>query len=226
MRLWWTALGSFGAFVALSVSLRLRLVNTFDSMVRDWARPHDVWGTVQMEADLVVEGLRPAVLAALLAVFAAVCCVRRRSLRPAVFVAGVSVATVALTVATKAAVARPDPHGLIGPDGGQLSLRSHHRRFGQRGHSRATSSASPALDLDPRCPWWLSDGGLPLGSGGALVNRHCRWGSPRFYGTGFCGRVRLEPLVPRSRGYDPGFPWPNIYVTFRLRSLVRTRGNT
>jgi membrane-associated phospholipid phosphatase len=120
MRLWWIALGSFGALIALAVSVPLRLVNTFDSMVRDWARPHEVWGTVQVEADLVVEGLRPAVLAVLLAAFTAVCCVRRRSLRPAVFVAGLSVATVALTFATKVAVARPDPHGLIGPDGGSF----------------------------------------------------------------------------------------------------------
>jgi membrane-associated phospholipid phosphatase len=120
MRAWWIALGSFGTLIALTVCVRLRLLNTFDSMVRNWARPHDVWGTVQVEADLVVEGLRPAVLAALLAAFTVVCCVRRRSLRPAIFVAGVSMATVALTVATKAAVARPDPHGLIWPDGGSF----------------------------------------------------------------------------------------------------------
>jgi len=120
MRLWWIALGSFGALTALTVSVYLHLLNTFDSMVREWARPHDTWGTAQVDADLVVEGLRPAVLAGLLASFTVVWCLRRHSMRPAAFVAGVSLATVAMTVATKAAVARPDPHGLIGPDGGSF----------------------------------------------------------------------------------------------------------
>ena len=120
MRRWWMALGSAGAFTALAVAVHLGLLNTFDSIVREWARPHDVWGSAQLRADLVVEGLRSAVLAALLAAFTVAYCMRRRSWRPAALVGGVGLATVALTVATKTAVRHPDPHGLLGTNGGSF----------------------------------------------------------------------------------------------------------
>ena len=53
------ALGSAG-LLALAICVHGGLLDTFDSMVRQWARPDDVWGTAQLRADLVVEGLRPA----------------------------------------------------------------------------------------------------------------------------------------------------------------------
>jgi membrane-associated phospholipid phosphatase len=107
------ALGSAGAFIALAVCVHLGLTQALDSTLRDWVRPHDAWGTAQMRADLVVQGLRPAVVAALLTAFTVVCCMRLRSLRPAMFVGSVSLLTVVLTLATKAAVGRPDPHGQL-----------------------------------------------------------------------------------------------------------------
>jgi membrane-associated phospholipid phosphatase len=116
----WVAWGSAGAFIALAIAVHLGLLDTFDMITRAWARPNDVWGAAQIRADFVVEGLRPTVVAGLLAAFTAACCVKRRSLRPAAFVGGVCLATVALTVAVKIIMGRPDPHGLLGSDGGSF----------------------------------------------------------------------------------------------------------
>jgi membrane-associated phospholipid phosphatase len=116
----WIAFGSAIAFIALASCVDLGLLSAFDATVRDWARPHDVWGPAQLRADLVVEGLRPVMVAALLAVFTMACCVKRRSLRPAAYVGIVCTSAVTLTVAAKIAVGRPDPHGLLATDGGSF----------------------------------------------------------------------------------------------------------
>jgi len=120
LRRWWMPLGSAGVFIAMAVSVRLGLLDTFDSIIREWARPDDVWGTAQLRADYVVEGLRPPVLAGLLAAFTAAFCVIRRSLRPVMFVGGVWLLTAALTVAAKMAVGRPDTHGIVNSYGGSF----------------------------------------------------------------------------------------------------------
>jgi membrane-associated phospholipid phosphatase len=118
LRRWWITLGSTGVFIALAVSVHLALLDAFDSVIREWARPQDVWGTVQMRADYVVEGLRPAVIAGLLAAFTVALSVIRRSLRPVIFVGGVGLTTVALTVAVKIAVGRLDTHGTTADSNG------------------------------------------------------------------------------------------------------------
>ena len=120
MKRWWIALSSACAFAALAVSIRLGLVSPMDLIIRDWARPFDVWGPAQQWSDIVVEGLRPAVLAALLAAFTIAYSVKHRSLKPLAFVAGVCLATVAITVATKITVGRLNPHGVVGNDGGSF----------------------------------------------------------------------------------------------------------
>jgi membrane-associated phospholipid phosphatase len=120
MKRWRIALGSAGAFAALAVSVRLGLVNALDSIIREWSRPNDVWGTAQQWADVVVEGLRPAVLAVLLTAFTLVYSVKQRSLKPLAFVAGVGLATAVVSVAAKIAVGRPNPHGMLGEDGGSF----------------------------------------------------------------------------------------------------------
>jgi membrane-associated phospholipid phosphatase len=111
LRRWWIVIGSAGAFIALAASVHLGLLDTFDSIIRQWARPDDVWGTSQIRTVYVVEGLRPALLAGLLVAFTVAFCVIRRSLRPLLFVGGVGLTTMALTVAAKMAVGRPDTHG-------------------------------------------------------------------------------------------------------------------
>jgi membrane-associated phospholipid phosphatase len=119
-RRWWIAIGSAGAFAATAVIVYLGLLDPFDSIIREWARPDDAWGTAQLRADYVVEGLRPPVLAILLAAFTVATCVVRRTLRPAIFVGGVWLATAALTLAAKMAVGRPDTHGATERFGGSF----------------------------------------------------------------------------------------------------------
>jgi membrane-associated phospholipid phosphatase len=116
----WVAWGLAGAFIALAIAVQLGLLDRLDLIARAWARPNDVWGAAQMRADLVVEGLRPIVVAGLLAAFTGAWCVKCRSLRPAAFVSAVCLAAVALTVAVKIIMGRPDPHGLLGSDGGSF----------------------------------------------------------------------------------------------------------
>jgi len=69
MKQWRIAFWSAGAYTALAVVVSLGLLNGLDGIVREWARPDDVWGVAQLQADLVVEGLRPAIAALLLATF-------------------------------------------------------------------------------------------------------------------------------------------------------------
>ncbi len=119
-RRWWLAIGSAGAFITTAVIVHLGLLDSVDSIIREWARPDDVWGTAQLRADYVVEGLRPPVLAILLAAFTVALCVVRRSLRPAIFVGGVWLVAAALTVAAKITVGRPDTHGVVERFGGSF----------------------------------------------------------------------------------------------------------
>ena len=120
MKQWRIAFWSAGAYTALAVVVSLGLLNGLDVIVREWARPDDVWGVAQLQADLVVEGLRPAMAAWLLATFTLAYCAKRRSLRPAAFIGSVCVVTVVLTVASKIVVHRLDPHAVIGNDGGSF----------------------------------------------------------------------------------------------------------
>jgi membrane-associated phospholipid phosphatase len=120
MKQWRIAFWSAGAYTALAVAVSLGLLDGLDVMVRDWARPDDIWGVAQMRADLVVEGLRPTIAAVLLATFTLAYCAKRRSLRPAAFVGSVCVVTVVLTVASKIIVHRLNPHAVIGNDGGSF----------------------------------------------------------------------------------------------------------
>jgi membrane-associated phospholipid phosphatase len=120
MKRWWIALGSAGAFTVLAVLVRLGLVNAMDLIMRDWARPNDVWGPAQQWSEVVVDSLRPAVLAALLAAFTLAYSVKQRSLKPLAVLAGVGLATVVVSVAAKIAVGRLNPHGMMGEHGGSF----------------------------------------------------------------------------------------------------------
>jgi uncharacterized membrane protein YdjX (TVP38/TMEM64 family) len=73
----WIALGLACAFIALAVSVRLGMLNDYDSTVREWARPDDVWGATQVRASYVVKLLHPLIPAALLALFTAIIAVLR-----------------------------------------------------------------------------------------------------------------------------------------------------
>ena len=120
MKRWLIALVSMCAFTALAFAVHFGVLNNLDMIIREWARPADVWGPAQLWADLVIEGLRPAVLAALLPLFTLGYSIKRRSLRPIAFVSVAALATVAVTAATKIAVGRLNPHGDVGNDGGSF----------------------------------------------------------------------------------------------------------
>jgi membrane-associated phospholipid phosphatase len=120
MTRWRIAAWSAVAFTALAVVVHLGLLDGFDSIVRDWGRPHDVWGPAQLRADVIVEGFRPLVMAVLLTTFTLAYCARRRSLTPAIFVGGAGVVTVGLTVASKIMAGRLNTHGVPGSNGGSF----------------------------------------------------------------------------------------------------------
>jgi membrane-associated phospholipid phosphatase len=120
MKQWPIALWSAGAFTALAVVVHLGLLNGLDSIVRQWARPQDVWGPAQLRADVVVEGLRPVIVAVLLVTFTLAYCATYRSLKPAAFVGAIGVVTAGLTVASKIVVGRLNTHGVPGSNGGSF----------------------------------------------------------------------------------------------------------
>ena len=111
-------LGAGVGFLILSIAVRLGLLDAWDTTTRYWFRPHDEWGSLQLRADYVVEGLRPVRIVPLLAIVVLIVCVLRRSLRPAVL-AGITMFLLAvLTTVTKIAVGRPDPHDVVHSHGG------------------------------------------------------------------------------------------------------------
>ena len=158
MMRWRIAVGSVGAFTALAVAVHLGLLTTFDSIVREWARPHDVWGSAQLRADLVVEGLRPAVLAALLAALAVAYCVRRRSWRPAALVGGVCLATVRIDCCNKDGGGASRSPRAARDQRRQLSVGSHDRCHRLPGPPRPGGAAAP----------WPVDLAFPALGGGLM----------------------------------------------------------
>jgi membrane-associated phospholipid phosphatase len=181
---WRIAIGLAGAFTALAMSVHLGLLNTFDSTIREWARPDDEWGPVQLRADYVVEGLRPIVVTSLLGAFTIAFCVIRRSLRPAMFVGGVWLMTAALTIAAKLAVGRPDTHGMVDSLGG--SFPSGHTISVIVGLGLAVLLAQRRVDR-----WiWLVPALLGALMGAALIVQAAHW-STDVLGSALLGTVVL-----------------------------------
>jgi membrane-associated phospholipid phosphatase len=120
----WTAIAATSGFLVLAVAVRLGRLQAWDAHARQWFRPDDGWGSAQLRADVVVDGLRPARMLSVLAVLVVVFCLTRRSWRPAL-IAAVAIAPMALlTLLTKLVLARPDPHQP--PDGHGASFPSGH----------------------------------------------------------------------------------------------------
>jgi membrane-associated phospholipid phosphatase len=106
----WTAVGAGVGFLALTLAVHLGLLDGWDSRSRQLFRPDDVWGTWQLRADLIVEGLRPERMLPLLAVFVVAVSLFRRSPWPAVIAAAALVLLAVPAFVAKVALARPDPH--------------------------------------------------------------------------------------------------------------------
>lgn len=140
-----TAAVSTVAFVELSVLVARGITHDLDDAVRQWFRPNDVWGIYQLIFGNVVDGIAPPVAVAILGIATVVAAWRDRSIRPVVF-AGLtaSVATV-LTLAGKAILQRPDPHGGLWHGGAYPS-----------GHMvmLLVALGCALLMLRPRATWW------------------------------------------------------------------------
>ena len=93
-----------------------------DEWAKSFFRPREEWGRLQVQVDVLVEGLRPRNSAALLILGTVLVAARRRwSFTCRCACAAVVGATgTALTLGLKAAVGRVDTHGEVGPTGGKL----------------------------------------------------------------------------------------------------------
>ena len=106
------------ALVILSVVVAADRTVALDSWARELFRPDDEWGRLQVQVDVIVEGLRPRNAGALLALVTAAVALWRRSWSPVVCVALVFATGIAMTLALKAIVGRADTHGQLGTLGG------------------------------------------------------------------------------------------------------------
>jgi membrane-associated phospholipid phosphatase len=107
------------AFVVLSwlVASANGTLHRLDVAARNAFRPDDVWGTVQVRADMVVEGLEPSRVLPVYVVLVALLAWRRRSWR-AVLHALVLLAVAGVpALLVKRAVARTDPHHVMSSAG-------------------------------------------------------------------------------------------------------------
>ena len=201
---WWIVIASAAAFTTLAVGVQLGLLNTFDSIIRQWMRPDDEWGPAQIRTIYVVDGLRPGVVVSVLAAYTAAICVVRRSLRPGLFVGAVWLITAALTVAVKIAMGRPDPHGVVGGHGG--SFPSGHTI------SVVVCLGLAVLVAQPRLGRWMW---IPLALVGALMGtallvQGAHWstdvlgGGLLAIGVLTAASVQLAPVVPGPDGRPSG----------------------
>lgn len=111
---------SLAAFAVLAVCVRTGTTQGLDVALVERLRPGDQWGATQVRWSPWMARLQPEHTSALLVLAALGTAVRRRSWWPMVLGGALGVATVAVTVATKVALARPDPHGDLTTSGGSF----------------------------------------------------------------------------------------------------------
>jgi membrane-associated phospholipid phosphatase len=159
------------AFVVLATVVWLGLLDAWDVAIRYAARPGEVWGPAQVNADYIVEGLRPSMLVPPVSMIAQMACWRRRSLRPALLTGAATLLTVTGTLGTKLLLARPDPgntssgHGGSFPSGHTVSL--------------TVSAGLVILLISPRAPWWawILPAALGTAMASSMVLQGAHWAS-------------------------------------------------
>ncbi len=157
------------ALLVLALVVHLGPTQRFDEAFRQWARPDDVWGPLQVRVDVIVEGLRPVLALLLLAVVTAVAALARRSLRPLVVTAAAGLFLVTVTVGIKVLLHRPDPHGALSDHGG--SFPSGHTATVVVCAGLATMLLRPGA----RSWWWLPTLLLGTSMAAALVVQAAHW---------------------------------------------------
>ena len=98
------------AYLVLTVLVAVGATERVDVAAREYFRPDDVWGDLQIRVDVIVESLKPVRAVPLLVGFTLALSAYRRSWRPAAYAALVLVAAGVPTLATKALLRRTDPH--------------------------------------------------------------------------------------------------------------------
>lgn len=111
-------------FVVLTILVATHTTQHLDDVLRDHARPDDVWGRWQRRADRVVSDLRPPFIATFLAFVGIGYSLYRRSWRPGGYAALLGCAAAISTQFVKALLSRPDPY--FGPVGHSGSFPSGH----------------------------------------------------------------------------------------------------
>lgn len=188
------------AFVVLAVLVALSVTQELDVSARDYFRPDDEWGALQIRVDVVVEGLKPERIIVLLVAGALILAVARRSWRPAVYAASIAVAAGALALVAKVVLHRTDPHHELSAIGG--SFPSGHVM------TLMVCLGGLVLLLHERSRWWEW---LVVGSAGALMAwsllvQAAHWLTDVVGGALLAvvvlGLASLAPLRARAPSYD------------------------
>lgn len=162
-------LGCALAFVVVTLLVVTHVTDHLDDVVRDVFRPHDEWGTTQLRADHIVEGLKPPIMALFLAAVAGAWSLHRRSWWPAIYAAAIGGCAVALVETIKIVLGRADPHGDVPTLGG--SYPSGHTV------SVLVCLGGALLVVRARTLWWqwLLVGLVALAMGVALLIEAAHW---------------------------------------------------
>lgn len=114
------AVAAGAAFVVLTLLVATGVTERLDVAARGFFRPNQEWTQAQAALDILVEGLRPPVAAALLGIAGLCTSLQRRSWLPLAQAATIAGVGGALGLATKALVGRPDPSNEMTALGGSF----------------------------------------------------------------------------------------------------------
>jgi undecaprenyl-diphosphatase len=162
-------LSSTGGFVVLTIATSVGLINPLDEWSAEAFRPNGQWGELQTSVDVIVESLQPRNVLLAILLLASAATVWKRSWRPLLGTGMTITAALALTLATKLALARPDVSGEIGGIGGSYPS----------GHVVSTLLAAGCglLVLRERPRWfeWAMTGSVGAVMGWALLVQTAHW---------------------------------------------------
>jgi membrane-associated phospholipid phosphatase len=134
-------------YALLGLLVVTHLTDPFDAAVRQWFRPDDVWGVVQLRADRVVETLSPPHVAPVLVLGGLLASAKRRSWVPLLRTLQVGAGVLVLVCGSQLVLARPDTHGEVATLSGSYPS----------GHTAAVLAAFGGCVLAwSRAPrWWV-----------------------------------------------------------------------